>query len=294
MNLLEYALLEKRYRIGNLDGRSNFHTHTFYCDGKDEPRLMVERALELGFGSIGFSGHQYSEPDANYAMSKEDEKKYIKDIRALAKEFKGRINVYLGIERDYACEAYEGFQYVIGSCHHVLKDGVWLCVDESPEVMEKGVRELFGGDYMEYVKLYYEMEAKVLEKTHGQIVGHFDLVTKFNSGNKYFDENSEEYKRLAIESCDRIIDSFMESENYKSLPAGFPPELGFLIENTGMPIFEINTGATVKGLRDIPYPAPFIIEHLADRGAPMIISSDCHDRRYLDFGFGPLKNRYDI
>jgi predicted metal-binding protein len=29
--------------------KSNFHTHTTFCDGKNTPREMVERALELGF-----------------------------------------------------------------------------------------------------------------------------------------------------------------------------------------------------------------------------------------------------
>ena len=28
--------------------RSNFHTHTVFCDGKDSPEAMAERALELG------------------------------------------------------------------------------------------------------------------------------------------------------------------------------------------------------------------------------------------------------
>ena len=71
---------------------------------------------------------------------------------------------------------------------------------------------------MALVKMYYDLEANVLRETKGQIVGHFDLVTKFNSGNVFFDEESTEYVDIAINSCDRIIDGFISDEGWKSLP----------------------------------------------------------------------------
>ena len=35
----------------------NLHTHTTYCDGKNTAEEMVQKAIELGFRSLGFSGH---------------------------------------------------------------------------------------------------------------------------------------------------------------------------------------------------------------------------------------------
>ena len=37
--------------------RSNYHTHSRYCDGKGELREYVELALANGFSALGFSGH---------------------------------------------------------------------------------------------------------------------------------------------------------------------------------------------------------------------------------------------
>ena len=293
MNLIDLSnSMNRRYRIANIDGKSNYHTHTYLCDGKNTPKEMVERAIELGFRSLGFSGHQYSIQDSDYAMSPISELKYRDEVLALREEYQNQIQVYLGIERDYCCETTQGFDYVIGSTHHLLKDGIWMSVDHSPKIMEEGVKLLFNGDYMAYAEAYYDLESKVLEKTGGQIVGHFDLVTVFNQGNAYFDENDPAYRSAARKSMEGIVESFVSNKRSKDLPAGFPEELGVMIETTGMPIFEINTGATAKGRKDLPYPAPFLVEILADMGVPMVMNSDCHDKRYLDFGFDALINRY--
>lgn len=277
--------------IGNIHGRSNYHTHTAYCDGSDKVDDMVRKAISLGFTSIGLSGHQFSPQDAHYAMDLIGEERYKEDILEARKKYQDKIKIYLGIERDYCSEATSGFDYVIGSLHHVEKEGVWMNVDESPKTMEEGVKTLFDGDYMAYVKAYYDLEAHILEKTEGQIVGHFDLVAKFNCGNKYFDEDSYKYKKMAIDAMDRIIDGFSERKNQIIIPKNFPEELRGLLES-GKPIFEINTGAMAKGYRNTPYPAPFLMEHLIMRGVPMIMSSDCHRKEYLDFGFCDLMAKY--
>ena len=35
--------------------KHNFHTHTIYSDGHDSIRDMIEKAIECGFTSLGFS-----------------------------------------------------------------------------------------------------------------------------------------------------------------------------------------------------------------------------------------------
>ena len=37
--------------------KSNFHTHTKFCDGSDKPETYIIEAIKLGFDSLGFSGH---------------------------------------------------------------------------------------------------------------------------------------------------------------------------------------------------------------------------------------------
>ena len=73
---------------------NNFHTHTKYCDGKNTPEEMVLSAIELGFDSLGFSGHAYTEFDLSYCMTPGETEKYISDIYALKKKYAGRIDIY--------------------------------------------------------------------------------------------------------------------------------------------------------------------------------------------------------
>ena len=37
--------------------KTNYHTHTTWCDGKDTPEAVVVAAIEKGFYAIGFSSH---------------------------------------------------------------------------------------------------------------------------------------------------------------------------------------------------------------------------------------------
>ena len=37
--------------------KTNYHTHTVWCDGKDTPESMIKAAIGKGFDVIGFSSH---------------------------------------------------------------------------------------------------------------------------------------------------------------------------------------------------------------------------------------------
>jgi len=246
--------------ILNPRGNANLHTHTIYCDGKDTPEELVQRAIELGMVAIGFSGHEYSPNDTDFCMSKEDTRNYIDDILRLREQYKDQITIYLGIERDYFGEIDEfPYDYIIGSLHCVEKDGALMCVDYTPEVMEQNVKKYFGGNYRAYVERYYEILADVVTKTNATIVGHFDLITKFNEGSRYFDEEADWYKKAALKALHKVAAS--------------------------KPIFEINTGAMARGYRTRPYPADFILEEIERLECPVILSSDCHDKAALNFEF---------
>lgn len=247
-------------KLLNPKGNLNLHTHTCYCDGKDSVEDIVDRAIELGFVAIGFSGHEYSVHDTDFCMSKEDTKAYVRDVLAAREKYRDQIDVYLGIERDYFGEIDNiAYDYVIGSLHYVEKDGVLMTVDYTEEAMRENVEQHFEGDYRRYVERYYELIAEVVEKTEADIVGHFDLITKFNEGNKYFDEEAKWYKDAALTALHKVAEK--------------------------KPIFEINTGAIARGYRSKPYPADFLLEEIERLGCSVILSSDCHDKSYLDCEF---------
>ena len=95
------------------------------------------------------------------------------------------------------------------------------------------------------------------------IVGHFDLITKYAES-----ENIEFFK------CKEYL---CLSEKY-------------IIEATrSNAIFEVNTGAMARGLRTYPYPYENLLYALKREKARILISSDCHSLDKLDFNFRETK-----
>ena len=193
-------------------------------------------------------------------MSPERTQKYIAEVRAMAEKYKDKIDILCGIEQDFCSDVpTDGFDYVIGSVHYAEKDGMYYCVDESPAVLEAAIREGFGGDPYALTKRFFEMEAEVVQKTNATFIGHFDLVTKFNEGNRYFDPMDKRYRNAALEAMDALIE-------------------------TGKP-FEINTGGMYRGFRTEAYPSIQLLKDLKERGGSILLSSDSHDGQSIGFQF---------
>lgn len=239
---------------------SNVHTHSVYCDGKNTPEEMVLAAISSGFSSLGFSGHAYTPHDDSYCMSPEATLKYIDEVNSLKEKYKDQIEIYLGCECDlYSLIEREKYDYIIGSVHYVkAPDGSLHSVDHTESIMVDTVNKYFNSDFYSYIKAYYEAIAQI-GKLSPHIVGHFDLVVKFNEGNRYFDENSKEYLDLAYSAMDAIIPC--------------------------CDLFEVNTGAISRGYKSTPYPHMALLKRLCEKGARITLTSDCHDADFLDCNF---------
>lgn len=235
-------------------GPKDFHVHTNYCDGKNTPEEMIFAALDVGMGSIGFAGHSHTNFDEEACMSLEDTDRYEEEIRTLGMQFGDQIEILCGIEQDYFSEEpTDRWDYVIGSVHYLPSH---LSVDDTEEMLKQAIAEDYGGDVYSLCEDYYRLVADVVRKTNADIIGHFDLVTKFNRGGenqspgKYFDEGDPRY----IAAWQKAADALLE---------------------TGKP-FEINWGGMIRGYRTEPYPSAAIQKYLAERGAEFIFSSDAH------------------
>lgn len=230
--------------------KANFHTHTTYCDGKNTPEEMVLAAIQLGMTAIGFSGHSYSEYEP-YGMKPDTCAAYRADILRLKEKYAGQITIFLGIEQDATCEPLDyPYDYVIGSIHGFFKDGHYLCVDESEEVMVQAVTNHYHGDYYAYAKDYYRALANSVLTCDPTFIGHLDLLTKFNEGGRYFDESNPRYRQAALDALNLLA--------------------------TAKKPFEINTGAISRGYRTVPYPAPFLLREICELGGKIILSGDSH------------------
>lgn len=235
---------------------SNLHTHTTFSDGVGTIRENIESAIEKNMLSLGFSDHSFTACDPSYCMSTEKYPQYIKEVRELAKEYEGRLPVFLGIEKDYYSEGDDGeFDYVIASAHYINKNGKCYPIDHTRQQQEECVKEVFGGNVVDMAKFYFEMMVKHVEKTKPTFIGHFDVVTKFS----YMPEEDEGYIKAAIQSLEECL------KTCKYL--------------------EFNTGGISRGYKTFPYPNSFLLEKIRDFGGKILLGSDSHDPKNLDFFF---------
>lgn len=238
----------------------NFHTHTTFCDGKHTPEEMVRAAIQAGCPTLGFSGHAYTDFDDSFCMSRENTRLYRAEIARLRALYADKLEILCGLEQDVLSAPPDAdYDYLIGAVHYLPCGGRYFSVDNTAEEQEQAVRECFGGDWYAYAAAYYEEMATVYTRTGCDLVAHFDLVTKFNEGGRFFDESDRRYRHAALAALETV--------------AAAPV------------VFEINTGAIRRGYRTAPYPAPFILQELALKKCPVLLSSDAHDAGGLTFGF---------
>ena len=238
---------------------ADFHVHSCFCDGHDKPEDVVLKAISLGMKKLGFSGHSYTPFDEEPCMSVIDTEKYKLEIARLKREYKSKIQIFCGVEQDYYSEMSTGdYDFVIGSVHYVNVNGIYHHVDSSPEKLAALIHDC-NDDAYSMTEKYFALVSDVINKTGADIIGHFDLVTKFNEDNKFFDESNSRYIQAWRSAADKLI-------------------------MTGKP-FEINTGAISRGYKTAPYPSREILKYLAANNGKVILSSDSHSKENLMYKF---------
>lgn len=239
--------------------KPSFHNHTTFSDGADTPEEFLRAALSSGLKKIGFSDHSPLPFFQDWVMTGNTETAYKKEITRLKNAYRGRINVFLGIERDLLSPISDGYDYVIGAAHFLERDGVFYGVDEGEDRFRELLQNCFDGDADELAKVYFESQKTLPEKTACSVIAHFDLISKYNENDRIFDSSSKKYLAYAGEALQTLVGKKM--------------------------IIEVNTGAMARSLRTAPYPSENILKILKDLNARLLLSSDCHDVKKLCFGF---------
>lgn len=237
--------------------KQNLHTHTSYDHGKDTVEEMIQTALDKGFTTLGFSGHGTNKPLAPTSMSSENQLAYKQAIRKAKEKYKGQIEIFMGIEQDsMAPFEDEELDYKIGSVHYMCKDGRVEPVDDNTALFEQIRDEMYDGSIQKMVEAYYQSVEDMMDTQTFDIVGHIDLISKFNEDEEYFKFDDPWYLAAALHAVQKGIEKGL--------------------------IFEMNTGAVARGNRRTAYPSDEILEYLADHDGMLVIDTDCHDRNYLD------------
>ena len=112
---------------------------------------------------------------------------------------------------------------------------------------------------MRFAKRYFEELCRLPEKGDFDILAHFDLIAKNNDAGQFIDTSSKEYLHAGFETIHALKGK--------------------------IPLFEVNTGAISRGYRTIPYPQMEFMQEFQRCGYGAVISSDCHNKNYLDCYF---------
>ena len=110
---------------------------------------------------------------------------------------------------------------------------------------------------------YYGAFVPYILKRKPDIIGHFDLITKFD---------------------EKETDMFLRNAEYEALAERYTKEA--LKADC---IFEVNTGAISRGYRQTPYPSAQLLHVLKREGGKVMLSSDSHAADTIDCAFAETR-----
>jgi histidinol-phosphatase (PHP family) len=242
---------------------SSMHTHTKFCDGKDDIETMCRAAYEKSLFAIGFSSHAPVDKQLGFGtdwnMKSTLAEKYVSQVLVAKERWNGKINVFLGLEVDYIRgkrSPLDGdiiklnLDYIIGSVHYLFPENgaQHFTVDGSREEFEKGLNEGFDGDAKKLMHAYYDAVAEMIQAGGFDIIGHVDLIKKNTYGKNLWPQE-EEAKR----------------QN----------EIARMASEAGL-VFEINTGGINRNKIPETYPSLAFLKIIKKFNVPVIITADAH------------------
>ena len=235
--------------------RQNLHCHTSFDDGKNSPEEMINAAIRAGLSGIGISLHCPMDQDDGWSCPAGDEQRFIDEMHRLAAIYAGHIAVWCGLEYDMDARrrSVPPYDYIIGSCH--MLGG--FSIDADPEEASRLIAA-HGGE-ANAARLYYERLCTMADYDEISIVGHFDLLTKYNERLPLYDTAAPAYRDAAFAAMEKL--------------------------SAAGKIFEINSGAISRGWRTSPYPEAALLRHLKSIGGRICISSDAHTADAIDCAF---------
>jgi len=248
---------------------SSMHTHTLFCDGKDDIETMCRVAYEKKIRAIGFSAHapiaRKTGIKTEWHLSDDLLDEYIEQALEAKRRWQGKLSVFLGLEVDYIKGLRSAvdsdikalnLDYLIGSVHYLIptNGAEPFTVDGPPEEFTKGLNEGFGGDAQALMNCYYEAMAEMTAMGGFEILGHADLVKKNCNDKKLWPEESEACRQKEIAAA--------------AAAAGIT--------------VEANTGGINRGkIRDV-YPSLSFLRLFREYEVPVIITSDAHQAEDID------------
>jgi histidinol-phosphatase (PHP family) len=254
---------------------TNYHSHSSFSDGSNEPEAYVLKALEKGMRAYGFSCHAPIPFEQNWCLRPEKLIPYLHTIRDLKEKYKSQIEIYAGLEIDYipgklSVHNFSGLDdmldYTICSVHYLdyFPDGTACNIDGRPEEFRKGLQSIWNSQAQTAVKRYFSLVQEMLANAAPTIVGHIDKIRMHNKTNPLFDESEDWYLEEAMKTL-------------------------MVLKKSGS-ILEINSRGIYKGGFIDPYPSRWWIVEAAKLNIPVTISSDAHRPEEITNKFEEVAN----
>ena len=246
--------------ITDKTGRYNFHSHSRYCDGHGSLEDYVRVALSERYTHYGFSPHSPIAIPSPCNMKTDDVPVYLAEVDMLKAAYKGRIELFAGMESDFLspehgpANAY--FQslpldYRIGSVHFLPSldgDGRYYDIDGPYKRFRRYVDTYYDSDLRKVVELYYSQSTMMVQCGGFDVLAHLDKIAQ--NGAQYMPDLEQQpwYREVLDAYLDTVIDS-------------------------GLTV-EINTKAYERTGR--LFPIPDAIKKLRRGGVTLIVNSDSH------------------
>lgn len=252
------------------------HIHSPFCPHGTKDKMVdyVEKAIKLGFNEISFTEHAPlpngfvdSTPTEDSAMRMVDLEKYLVEVEKLKMEYREKIKVNVGLEVDFI-EGYEEetkfflnefgpkLDDAILSVHFLKNGSRYDCVDYSPDLFEKMIRDFGSIDHI-YRKYFETLKLSIiadLGEFKPKRMGHITLIKKFH---KKLPPN-QSFEKEIIELL-----MLMKEKEYE---------------------LDYNGAGTAKPLCREPYPPNWIIEEAKKLRIPLVYGSDAHQVKELNQG----------
>lgn len=229
--------------------RLDYHMHTKYSDGKSDLHEYVHEAAKKKIDEIGFSDHIYFKKET-WSMDFADLPRYVSNITQL--KASAPFSIKTGLEVDFVPDRMAelmtmigqyDFDYLLGSVHYI---GNWL-IDSEREIEEWKRR-----DVDQVYEQYFGLIQTMAKTRQFDIVGHLDLVKKFNS------RPGRDLSDLMLETVETISKSGM--------------------------CIEANTSGWRRPCREV-YPSEKLLQMCFDAGLPITLGSDAHSPELVGADF---------
>ncbi|MDA1477623.1 histidinol-phosphatase HisJ [Bacillus changyiensis] len=255
------------------------HVHSPFCPhgSKDEFRKYIEELCKKNFHFVTFTEHaplptsfEDPTPTKDSAMTYSELEHYIESLNNLKKEYKGQINILVGLEVDYIRICENETKAMLDTYGPYLDDGILsvhflpagsshICLDYDEKAFQQLIK-YYGHIEQVYRAYYREIHASILSALGSfkpKRIGHITLIKKFI---ELFPYTMSEHVRQSAATCLAEV-------------AKHGLELDF------------NTAGLRKPHADGIYLEKWMITEAKQKNIPLVYGSDAHQARDAGFGY---------